>query len=184
MTAFSSQDALAFVRRHGVVLVSAKGRGPNLVEAIAGEVVKGSWWGRADGKHIFAVLSAVTESDEVLVCRLVDGKVTLVHRRLWPALVRLADAFARPNRSSARRPHGVGSPRQPLTRVSGLGAAGGDEGRRSAGRGGGACDPRGVAARGWRARSQLTLPIRKTVVGRRAHAGVSTLVAMRTAVVP
>ena len=90
MTAFSSQDALAFVRRHGVVLVSAKGRGPNLVEAIAGEVVKGSWWGRADGKHIFAVLSAVTESDEVLVCRLVDGKVTLVHRRLWPALVRLA----------------------------------------------------------------------------------------------
>jgi len=94
VTAFSSQDALAFVRRHGVVLVSAKGRGPNLVEAIAGEVVKGSWWGRADGKHIFAVLSAVTESDEVLVCRLVDGKVTLVHRRLWPALVRLADAFA------------------------------------------------------------------------------------------
>ena len=94
MTAFSSQDALAFVRRHGVVLVSAKGRGPNLVEAIAGEVVKGSWWGRADGKHIFAVLSTVTESDEVLVCRLVDGKVTLVHRRLWPALVRLAEMFA------------------------------------------------------------------------------------------
>ena len=93
MTAFSSQDALAFVRRHGVVLVSAKGRGPNLVEAIAGEVVKGSWWGRADGKHIFAVLSAVTESDEVLVCRLIDGKITLVHRRLWPALVRLAEAF-------------------------------------------------------------------------------------------
>ena len=93
MTALSSQDALAFVRRHGVVLVSAKGRGPNLVEAIAGEVVKGSWWGRADGKHIFAVLSAVTESDEVLVCRLIDGKITLVHQRLWPALVRLAGAF-------------------------------------------------------------------------------------------
>jgi hypothetical protein len=94
VTAFSSQDALAFIRRHGVVLLSAKGRGPNLVEAIAGEVVKGSWWGRADGKHIFAVLNAVSESDDVLVCRLIDGKVTLVHRRLWPALVRLADAFA------------------------------------------------------------------------------------------
>jgi hypothetical protein len=26
----------------------------------------------------------------VLVCQLVDGKVTFVHRRLWPALVRLA----------------------------------------------------------------------------------------------
>jgi len=89
----SAGDALAFVRRHGVVVVSAKGKGPNLVEAIAGAPVKGSWWGHPEGKRIFSVLSAVTASDEVLVCRLVDGKVTLVHRRLWPALVRLADAF-------------------------------------------------------------------------------------------
>ena len=94
MTALSAPEALAFVRTHGVVLMSAQGRGPNLVEAIVGEAVKGSWWGHADGKRIFAVLSEVAESDEVLVCRLVDGKVTLVHRRLWPALVRLADAFA------------------------------------------------------------------------------------------
>ena len=91
--ALSPRGALAFVRRHGVVLVSAKGRAPNLVEAIAGEPVKGSWWGHPDGKRIYAVLSAVTESEDVLVCRLVDGKITLVHRRLWPALVRLAHAF-------------------------------------------------------------------------------------------
>lgn len=94
MTAFSATEALAFVRRHGLVLVSAKGRGPNLVEAIAGEPVKGSWWGHPEGKRIFSILTAVTESDDVLVCRLVDGKITLVHRRLWPALVRLADVFA------------------------------------------------------------------------------------------
>ncbi len=30
---------------------------------------------------------------EVLVCRLVEGKITYVHRRLWPALARLADHF-------------------------------------------------------------------------------------------
>jgi hypothetical protein len=29
----------------------------------------------------------------VLVCKLVDGKITYVHRRLWPALVRLARRF-------------------------------------------------------------------------------------------
>ncbi len=28
------------------------------------------------------------------MCRLVDGKVTLVHRRLWPQLVRLAGRIA------------------------------------------------------------------------------------------
>ena len=94
MSAFSTSDALAFVRAHGVVLMSAKGKAPNLVEAIVGEAVKGSWWGRADGKHTFAVLSEVGESDDVLVCRLVDGKLTLVHRRLWPALVRLGHGFA------------------------------------------------------------------------------------------
>jgi len=31
----------------------------------------------------------------VLVCRLVDGKVIYVHRRLWPALVRMAWRFPR-----------------------------------------------------------------------------------------
>lgn len=94
MTPFSAPEALEFVRRHGVVLASAKGRGPSLVEAIAGEPIKGSWWGHPDGKRIFSILNAITDSKDVLVCRLVDGKVTLVHRRLWPALVRLADLFA------------------------------------------------------------------------------------------
>ena len=87
------EQALAFVQRHGVVLVSARGSAPRLTEAIAGEAIKGSWWGHAQGRRIFAILDAVTASDEVLVCRLIDGKVTLVHRRLWPALVSLASRF-------------------------------------------------------------------------------------------
>ena len=31
----------------------------------------------------------------MLVCKLVEGKVTYVHRRLWPALVKLAPRFGR-----------------------------------------------------------------------------------------
>ena len=38
---------------------------------------------------------AISESPDVLVCKLVDGKVTYVHRRLWPALVKLAGQFRR-----------------------------------------------------------------------------------------
>lgn len=87
-------EALAFVEQHGVVLVSAQGAAPKLVDAIAGEPVRGSWWGHPRGKEIFRVLSAVQASPDILVCRLLAGKVTLVHRRLWPALVRLADRFA------------------------------------------------------------------------------------------
>lgn len=86
-------ETLAFVEERGVVLVSAKGPLPRLTEVIAGEPIKGSWWGHPKGHQIFAILEAVTDSEDVLVCRLVNGKVTLVHRRLWPALVRLAARF-------------------------------------------------------------------------------------------
>jgi phosphoketolase len=86
--------ALAFVREHGVVLVSAKGPVPTLTHAIVGEPVKGSWWGHAQGKHIFALLQQVCDNPEVLVCRLVADKLTLVHRRLWPALAAAAPAIA------------------------------------------------------------------------------------------
>jgi hypothetical protein len=87
------KEAIAFIREHGVVLNSAKGPVPRLTEAIAGEPIKGSWWGHPKSKQIFNVLQAVTDSDDVLVCRLVNGKITFVHRRLWPALVRVAKRF-------------------------------------------------------------------------------------------
>ena len=90
----TSQQALAFIQEQGVVLVSAKGSAPRLTEAIIGEPIKGSWWAHAQSHHLHAILEAVTESDQVLVCRLINGKVTLVHRRLWPSLVRLANRFA------------------------------------------------------------------------------------------
>jgi hypothetical protein len=86
----SARDALAFVEREGIVLQSAHGRVPNLAEFVAGERIRGSWWGHAKGHEIFHAVNHVVDSGEVLVCQLVDGKVTFVHRRLWPALIRLA----------------------------------------------------------------------------------------------
>ncbi len=81
---------LGFVNEHGVVLASARGAVPNLAEAVAGEPIIGSWWAHPKGNSIFAVLSAIDDSDEVRCFKLIDRKVTFVHRRLWPALVRLA----------------------------------------------------------------------------------------------
>lgn len=101
----TAAEALAFVKEHGVVLVSAKGPVPRLTEAIAGETIKGSWWGHPKSHQIFAILEVVTESEEVLVCRLVKGKITLVHRRLWPALVRVAVSFPPDRISKVRQEH-------------------------------------------------------------------------------
>ncbi|MBS0374722.1 MAG: hypothetical protein JSR73_09055 [Proteobacteria bacterium] len=87
------QQALAFIREHGIVLASAKGPVPNLVDAIAGERIRGSWWGHERGQEIFRILERVRGSRDVLTCRLVDRRVTFVHRRLWPALARVANRF-------------------------------------------------------------------------------------------
>ena len=87
------EEALAFVKLHGVVLQAARGPVPSLAEAVAGGRIHGSWWGHPKGKQIFRAAQTVSDSPEVLVCKLVEGKVTYVHRRLWPALVKLAGRF-------------------------------------------------------------------------------------------
>jgi hypothetical protein len=97
--------AMAFVRRHGVVLVSAKGPAPRLTEAIAGEPIKGSWWGHSKGHQIFAILQKLEDSPDILVCRLIAGRVTMVHRRLWPAFVKLAGHFRPDQLAQIRQEH-------------------------------------------------------------------------------
>jgi len=98
-------QAFAFIEQHGAVLVSARGALPRLTEAIAGEPIQGSWWAHPQGKRIFAVLRALEDSPDLLMCRLVDNKVTLVHRRLWPALVRCAARIAPARLARIREEH-------------------------------------------------------------------------------
>lgn len=87
------RQAIAFVRKHGIVLEAAAGPAPSLAEAIAGAPIRGSWWAHPRNREIFELTRAVRASRDILVCRLVDGKITYVHRRLWPLLVRAAKRF-------------------------------------------------------------------------------------------
>lgn len=88
-----AKEAMSFIREHGVVLASARGPVPRLAEAIVEGPIKGSWWAHPKSHRIFSIFQSVADSRDVLVCRLVNGKVTFIHRRLWPALVRLAKRF-------------------------------------------------------------------------------------------
>ncbi|MBI3450325.1 MAG: hypothetical protein HY049_15600 [Acidobacteria bacterium] len=97
--------ALTFVRKHGVVLMSARGPVPSLVEAVAGEPIKGSWWSHPDAHRIYGIVESVCDSKDVMLCRLVSGKVTLVHRRVWPALVRLAERWPKSALAAERQEH-------------------------------------------------------------------------------
>jgi hypothetical protein len=101
----NSRAALQFVRRHGIVLESAHGPVVTFSDAVAGERVRGNWWGHRKGHEIFALTRAVRRAPDVLVCRLVDGKITYVHRRVWPALVRLAAEMKRDRLAEIREVH-------------------------------------------------------------------------------
>lgn len=98
-------EAVNYVKKHGIVLESADGPVPSLAQAVAGGRIRGSWWGHPKGHEIFALTRKLRNSKEILVCRLVDGKVTYVHRRLWPAVVRLADRFASNRLAAIREIH-------------------------------------------------------------------------------
>jgi hypothetical protein len=97
--------ALAFVDQHGVVLESGRGQVPSLADAIAGAPIRGTWWKHPQARAIFRATRAVRDSPDVLVCRLLDGKITYVHRRLWPALVRLADEIGTARLDAIREQH-------------------------------------------------------------------------------
>jgi hypothetical protein len=82
-------NPVRFVEEHGIVLAAARGPVPSLAQEIAGEPIRGSWWGHPRGQEIFRALGEVHDSPDVLMCKLIGGKRTFVHRRLWPALARL-----------------------------------------------------------------------------------------------
>ena len=63
---------------------------PSATACIAGAPIRGSWWGHAKGKLIFETLNRM--EDDVAWAKVVLGKETLVHRRLWPALVAAAES--------------------------------------------------------------------------------------------
>lgn len=88
-------EALALLAKHGVMLEAGAGPVPSIAAAIAGGAIRGSWWGHPKGRAIFAITRQIRDSPDVLVCRLIGGKISYVHRRLWPALVRVSDRFPR-----------------------------------------------------------------------------------------
>jgi hypothetical protein len=99
------REALRLVERAGVMLEAARGPVPSLAEAIAGGPIRGSWWSHPRGREIFALTRAVRESPDILVARLVGRHLTYVHRRLWPALVRIAPRLARTRLARVREVH-------------------------------------------------------------------------------
>ncbi len=85
------RQTLEALRAYGIMLESDP-RLPSVASLVAGEPVRGSWWGHPRGEAIFRVTRDLADRPDVLVTKLISGKVTYVHRRLWPAVFAVARA--------------------------------------------------------------------------------------------
>jgi hypothetical protein len=65
---------------------------PNVVGILTGQSLRTSWWSHPRARSIFATLTELARHPDVLFTKLLYGKVTLLHRRLWPSFLALASA--------------------------------------------------------------------------------------------
>ncbi len=65
---------------------------PSVASLVAQEPIRGSWWGHPRGHAIFQANEQLAAHPDVVACKLVSGKVTYVHRSLWPALFAVANS--------------------------------------------------------------------------------------------
>jgi hypothetical protein len=79
-----AEACLALLREQALLLQQHKVL-PNVVALVAGESLTSSWWKQARAHDILRCLVQLTEDPNVLLTKLICGKVTFVHRRLWPA---------------------------------------------------------------------------------------------------
>jgi hypothetical protein len=75
--------------KHGLLLLQDK-TALDIVGLMAGEKLSTSWWGHPAGHAIFACLERLDDDRDVISTRLVAGKITYLHRDLWPPFLAVA----------------------------------------------------------------------------------------------
>lgn len=70
----------------GVLLVS-DGKRENAIHLLTGAFPRGSWWSHPAANEIYRILQRLDDHPDLVSTKLLSGKVTFVHRRLWPALL-------------------------------------------------------------------------------------------------
>ncbi|MBC8029270.1 MAG: hypothetical protein H7Z16_04090 [Pyrinomonadaceae bacterium] len=60
---------------------------PSVCTLITGGPLKSSWWSHPMAPVIFQVNEQLEDHKDVIITKLVAGKVTFVHRKLWPEIL-------------------------------------------------------------------------------------------------
>jgi hypothetical protein len=84
-------EVLDLLERDGILLLSDPAL-PSLVSLVAGSPLHRSWWGHPMGGEIHRLHNELADHSAVVSIKLVSGKVTFVHRRLWPYVAAIGAA--------------------------------------------------------------------------------------------
>jgi len=90
-SAAESAPVLAKLKELGLLLQTDANL-PNVCALVAGEPVRGSWWAHPRSHEIFRVNGELAEHPDVLVSKLISGKITYLHRPLWAAVMAIGRA--------------------------------------------------------------------------------------------
>jgi hypothetical protein len=85
------QQVLSQLEKFGLLLQTDTNF-PSVCTLITDETLKGSWWYHPMARTIFQVNELLDDHPDVLITKLLSGKVTFVHRRLWPELYAAANS--------------------------------------------------------------------------------------------
>jgi hypothetical protein len=72
----------AQLKEDGFLLLSDSSL-PSVTGIVTGEKLRGSWWSHKRAQVIFEVSEMLEDRADVLIMKLISGKVTFVHRELW-----------------------------------------------------------------------------------------------------
>jgi hypothetical protein len=85
---------LSQLKKFGLLLESDP-RLPSVATIITGSPLHSSWWSHPLAHTIFHVNGQLDDHPDVLVTKLIAGKVTWVHRKLWPEILAIGAARER-----------------------------------------------------------------------------------------
>jgi hypothetical protein len=85
------EEVLERLREYDLLLDSDP-KFPSVTGFVAGDNVRGSWWNHPQSHEMYSLSCRLRDHPDVLLVKLISGKVTLVHRTLWPAVFAVATA--------------------------------------------------------------------------------------------
>jgi hypothetical protein len=80
------EDLLARLQEFDLLL-DTDPKFPSVTGFVAGDVGGRSWWAHPQAKQMYGLSCSLRDHPDVLMVKLVSGKVTAIHRPLWPAIL-------------------------------------------------------------------------------------------------